>query len=83
MKKSDKPENTRTMTVYAVIDTNEIVSALYCRLSRYKTDELEEFEAYANHQAQFKAEWEETKVAMYRSGKVKSVWDDVKFKNVY
>ena len=42
MKKSDKPENTRTMTVYAVIDTNEIVSALYCRLSRYKTDELEE-----------------------------------------
>ena len=31
MKKSDKPENTRTMTVYAVIDTNVIVSALYSK----------------------------------------------------
>lgn len=31
MKKSDKPENTRTMTVYAVIDTNVLVSALYSR----------------------------------------------------
>ena len=31
MKKSDKPENTRMMTVYAVIDTNVIVSALYSK----------------------------------------------------
>ena len=58
--------------------------SLYISWLKAKIDYVnEEFEAYANHQAQFKAEWEEVKIKLYQNGMVSSKWDNARFRNVY